>query len=720
MYQAHGVSNAARNAAARGRRYRVLFALPILLALCGILSGTTQAPVRTAVATAAATHELEPTDRQKRVSKLVGSVIERSHYRQSPINDPVSSLMLDRYLESLDGTKSYFLASDIAEFEKYRFQLDDAILTGALDPVFAIFNRFQQRSRERIAYAVDLLKHEPDFALDETFEYDRAKAPWAVSATELDDLWRKRVKNDALSLMLANKSWAEAHDILQKRYDSLQKSSEQITSDDIFERFMNAFAHVFDPHSNYFSPRSSEEYRIQMSLEYEGIGASLQLVDDYVTVLNILPGGPAAISGQLNINDRIVGVGEGKTGKPVDVIGRRIDDVVQLIRGKVGTNVRLQLLPAGAAPGSPEKIIELARNKVTLEGQAAKKEVRKVRRGDRELMIGIINVPSFYQNFNARAAGDKDYRSTTRDVRKLIDELKKEGMDALVMDLRGNGGGHLSEATALSGLFIPSGPVVQLRETGGRIEVLDDPEPTTAWDGPMTVLVDRFSASASEIFAAAIQDYGRGLIIGQQTYGKGSVQNLYPLDRYALGADPGFGQLTVTIGKYYRVTGESTQHRGVQPDITLASLISTEDVGESTRESALPWDRIKPVQFTHDNWLKQTVVELEQVHEKRIAADQDYQSLLKDVQTAEEFRSRKFISLNLKTRMAERERLEKDRSTKDASNGTDKAPATQANAATKPAKAQDAPDATLGEATQITADLDLIRQQYMSKLQTRR
>ena len=718
MYQAHGVSNAARNAAARARRYRVLFALPILVVLCGVLSGTTQAPVRAAVATAAAPHDLEPTDRQKRVSKLVGSVIERSHYRQSPINDPVSSLMLDRYLESLDGTKSYFLASDIAEFEKYRFQLDDAILTGALDPVFSIFNRFQQRSRERIAYAVDQLKHEPDFTLDETFEYDRAKAPWAVSAAELDDLWRKRVKNDALSLMLANKSWTEARDILQKRYDSLQKSSEQITSDDIFERFMNAFAHVFDPHSNYFSPRSSEEYRIQMSLEYEGIGASLQLVDDYVTVLNILPGGPAAISGQLNVNDRIVGVGEGKNGKPVDVIGRRIDDVVQLIRGKVGTNVRLQLLPAGAAPGSPEKIIELARNKVTLEGQAAKKEVRKVRRGDRELTIGIINVPSFYQNFNARAAGDKDYRSTTRDVRKLIEELKKEGVDALVMDLRGNGGGHLSEATALSGLFIPSGPVVQLRETGGRIEVLDDPEPTTAWDGPMTVLVDRFSASASEIFAAAIQDYGRGLIIGQQTYGKGSVQNLYPLDRYALGADPGFGQLTVTIGKYYRVTGESTQHRGVQPDITLASLISTEDVGESTRESALPWDRIKPVQFTHDNWLKQTVAELEQVHEKRIAADQDYQALLKDVQTAEEFRSRKFISLNLKTRVAERERLEKDRSGKDGASGSDKAPTPQPSAATKPPKPGDAPDATLGEATQITADLDLIRQQYVSKLQT--
>jgi carboxyl-terminal processing protease len=506
-------------------------------------------------------------------------------------------MVLDRYIEQLDGSRSYFLASDVAEFERFRYQLDDSVVSGKLDPVFAMFNRFQQRNRERMSYAIELLKTEPDFTVEESFEFDRAKAPWAKSTAELNDIWRRRIKNDGLSLMLTEKTWSEARDLLQKRYERVAKRNEQITSDDIFETFMNAFAHVFDPHSSYFSPRNSEEYRIQMSLSYEGIGASLSQVDDYVTVQSVLPGGPAAISGQLNANDRIVSVGEGKNGKPVDVIGWRLDDVVQLIRGKVNTVVRLQILPAGATPGSPEKTLELVRNKVTMEAQASQKEVRKVKRGDRELTVGVINVPSFYQDFEAKSAGEKNYRSTTRDVARLIDELKQLKMDALVMDLRGNGGGHLTEATALSGLFVPGGPIVQLRETGGHVETLSDPEPTVSWDGPLIVLVDRFSASASEIFAGAIQDYGRGVIVGQQTYGKGSVQNLYPLDRYAYGPDPGFGQLTVTIGKYYRVTGESTQHRGVQPDIAMPTAISVDEVGESTRDSALPWDRIRPVDF---------------------------------------------------------------------------------------------------------------------------
>jgi len=491
------------------------------------------------------------------------------------------------------------------------------------------------------------------------------------------------------------------------------KRTEQVTSDDIFEVFMNAFAHVFDPHSSYFSPRNSEEYRIQMSLSYEGIGASLQLVDDYVTVLNVLPGGPAAISGQLNANDRIVSVGEGK-GKPVDVIGWRLDDVVQLIRGKINTVVRLQILPAGATPGSPEKTLELTRNKVTLEAQASQKEVRKVKRGERDLTVGVINVPSFYQDFEAKASGEKDYRSTTRDVRRLIEELKTEKMDALVMDLRGNGGGHLTEATALSGLFIPSGPIVQLRETGGRVEVLDDPEPTIAWDGPLIVLVDRFSASASEIFAGAIQDYGRGIIVGQQTYGKGSVQNLYPLDRYALGTDPGFGQLTVTIGKYYRVTGESTQHRGVQPDISMPTAISTEEVGESTRESALPWDRIRPVDFGKSTQWLQTVPSLSQSHDRRIAEDADFKSLLADLDSFEKVRTQKKLSLNLKARVAEREQLEQARITRENARRT--AHGQPAIAKLADLSGAEPPDAVLAETTQIAADLSTLSGAYFTKL----
>jgi carboxyl-terminal processing protease len=698
---------------AKQRRNTLIFSLPALLVVCALLAGTAQAPVAKAVATANS-QDLSPTERQRRVSKLVSNVIERSHYRQSPINDPVSSLVLDRFIEQLDGGRSYFLASDIAEFERYRYQLDDAVVNGQLEPVFAIFNRFQVRNRERVNHAVELLKSEPDFTVDESFEFDRAKAPWAKSPEELNDIWRRRVKNDAVSLMLTEKTWAETKDILQKRYERVVKRTEQVTSDDIFEVFMNSFAHVFDPHSSYFSPRNSEEYRIQMSLSYEGIGASLQLVDDYVTVLNVLPGGPAAINGTLGANDRIIAVAEGKSGKPVDVIGWRLDDVVQIIRGKVGTTVRLSILPAGAAPGSPEKILELQRNKVSLDAQAAQKEVHTIKRGDREMKVGVINVPSFYQDFEAKSSGAKDYRSTTRDVQKLITELKAEKMDALIMDLRGNGGGHLTEATALSGLFIPAGPIVQLRETGGRVEVLDDPEPNTAWDGPMIVLVDRYSASASEIFAAAIQDYGRGIIVGQQTYGKGSVQNLYPLDRYALGPDPGFGQLTVTIGKYYRVTGESTQHRGVQPDISMPTAISPEEVGESTRESALPWDRIRPAEFSKEGQLTPAITALEQTHEQRIATAPDFRSLLADLDSFEKIRTQKKLSLNLKTRVAEREQLEQERLGRE--NERRKSRNLPPVAKLADLTGQDPPDAVLDETVEIAADLSGMSNLYLSRL----
>jgi carboxyl-terminal processing protease len=389
--------------------------------------------------------------------------------------------------------------------------------------------------------------------------------------------------------------------------------------------------------------------------------------------------------------------------------------VVQIIRGKVGTTVRLQVLPAGAAPGSQETELALTRSKVTLEAQAAQKEVRKIKRGDHEVAIGVINVPSFYQDFEAKSSGAKDYRSTTRDVRKLIDELReKDHIEALIMDLRGNGGGHLTEATALSGLFIPGGPIVQLRETGGRVEVLDDPEPTIAWDGPLIVLVDRFSASASEIFAGAIQDYGRGLIVGQQTYGKGSVQNLYPLDRYALGPDPGFGQLTVTIGKYYRVTGESTQHRGVQPDISMPTAISTEEVGESTRESALPWDRIRPVEFGRETQLSQAVPTLEHSHEERIAADPDFRLLLADLDSFEKVRTQKKLSLNLKTRVAEREQMEKERMARENER--------RAARGLKPLNSladlngAEPPDAVLSETTEIAADLSGMKGVFLTRL----
>jgi carboxyl-terminal processing protease len=643
----------------RRRLWAPLFTLILALGMGG--SAQPPAPAAAAAAVTGSAEVLAPTERHRSIARRVYENLDRAHYSQVPLDDRLSSEVFDLYLESLDGSRSYFLASDIAEFERLRLRLDDSLKVGAVEPAFAIFTRFRDRNRERMGYAIALLDQEPDYGLAETFDFDREHAPWPANAAEMNELWRKRVKNDGLSLLLAGKTWPEAADILRKRYERVLKRIDQVSGDDVFENFMNAYARAYDPHSSYFSPRNSEEYRIAMSLSYEGIGASLQLVDDYVTVLSILPGGPAAASDQLSANDRIIAVGQGREGALTDVIGWRLDDVVQLIRGPVGSVVRLQVLPAGAAPGTTERIIEFTRNKVTLEAQAARKEVRKVQRAGRELSVGVITVPSFYQDYNARAAGDRNYRSTTRDVRQLINELKVTGIDGLIVDLRGNGGGSLPEATGLTGLFINGGPVVQLRETGGAVEVLDDPEPEVAYHGPLLVLVDRFSASASEIFAAAIQDYGRGLVIGQQTYGKGTVQNLIPLDRFALGPRPEFGQLTVTIGKFYRVTGDSTQNRGVTPDIFMPSLISTEDVGESSRPSALPWDRIEGVEFDDEARLAPAVTQLSQTHETRAANDPDFRNLLGDVAAFDELRKQTAVSLNLATRRAERDRVDNER-----------------------------------------------------------
>ncbi len=681
---------------------RILLVCAVIAGMAALFMGNGPGPATPVAPAVASTGAIEPTERHRRVVRLVAEVMERQHYRQAPLDDKLSSQIFERYLESLDGNRSYLLASDVTEFEQYRYELDDAIKTSDLSPPFQMFARLQQRNRERIAYAISLLETEPDFKLDEDFRFDRSKDAWPASSAELDELWRQRVKNDSLSLTLAGKEWPEVQEVLRKRYERVLKRIEQISSDDVFEMFMNAYSHVFDPHSNYLSPRNSEEYNIAMSLSYEGIGASLQLVDDYVTIVNILPGGPAALADTVKANDRITAVGQGQDGQMMDVVGWRLDDVVQLIRGPVDTVVRLQILPGGATPGSPETTVEFIRNKVTLEAQAAKKELRKTQRGGKDISIGVIDVPSFYQDYQARSAGEADYRSTTRDVRRLIDELKTEGMETLVMDLRNNGGGHLSEATSLVGLFIEKGPVVQLRETGGRIEVLDDPEPGLAWDGPMVVLVNRASASASEIFAGAIQDYGRGLVVGQQTYGKGSVQNLYPLDRYALGPKSGFGQLTVTIGKYYRVTGDSTQHRGVTPDIELPSLISIADVGESTRDSALPWDRIRPADFEREAGVEGELPLLGKLHDGRVDHDADFTALKGDLESLDRIRALTSVSLNLEKRKAERANMEQERLTRE--NSRRKSLGLEPLESAEDISAADQPDAVLAEAAEIAAD----------------
>jgi carboxyl-terminal processing protease len=686
----------------RANRSRWITGIAVCASAVGLaaLLGAAMVPTPAAAPAVAA---LAPTEQENYVARRVADIVAREHYRRAPLDDHLSSLILDRYLDAIDGARSYFYASDIAEFERYRYELDDAIKSGDVEPAFDIFRRYQQRNRERMAYAIELLKKEPDFNVDESFNFDREKEPWPANTAEMNELWRKRVKNDALSLVITGKSWTEAADLLRKRYEHVEKRMDQSKPEDVFEAFMNAFVLSLDPHSNYFSARNSEEYNIQMSLSYEGIGASLQLTDDYVTVIDVIAGGPAAISGKLAANDRIIAVGEGKTGELVDVIGWRLDDVVQKIRGPGGTIVRLQLLPAGAAPGSAQKVVEFTRNRVSLEAQAAHKAMRVVQRNGREVKVGIITVPSFYQDYDASRAGAKDYRSTTRDVQRLIGELKKDGADVLIMDLRANGGGYLPEAESLTGLFIDRGPVVQLRDTTGRIEVDDDPDPAVFYSGPMIVLVDRFSASASEIFAGALQDYGRALIVGQQTYGKGTVQNAHPLNYTIFGRKPELGQLNVTIGKYYRITGESTQDRGVTPDIALPSLIDANEVGESTRDRALPWDHIEPAAFKVEGDLKPLTASLQKLHDERTANSADFRYLHDDIAALDAMRSQKTLSLNLKTRETERKRLESER--------LERENAWRTAHDVKPAKSLEdiKDDATAGilldEASQIAADL---------------
>ncbi len=654
---------------------------------------------------------LAPQARHEKIGQLVTEFIQKSHYRQQTVDDALSSKVLDRYIESLDSNRMYLLASDIAVFERYRHKLDDMVRSEPLTPVFEMFEVYRTRVRERLEFALQTLETEPDFSIDEEYHFDRAESPWLETKAELDDLWRKRVKNDALSLALAEKAWPETQEILEKRYSRFLKRMDQVKSDDVFESFMNAFAHTLDPHSSYLSPRNSEEYRIQMSLSYYGIGASLQIEDDYVMVINIIPGGPAAIDGQLKPKDRITAVAQGEDGELVDVIGWRLDDVVQLIRGEADTVVRLQIMPAGEMPGGKEKILSLVRNQVKLEEQAAKSELITVPREGRDWKVGVIEVPSFYRDYRALSTGDKNYTSTTKDVKRLIGELEQQGIDGLIIDLRDNGGGHLTEATALSGLFIDNGPVVQLRNSNGRISRLDDPDPVprVAYTGPLAVLVNRYSASASEIFAAAIQDYERGVIIGQQTFGKGTVQNLYSLDQYVRRPDDeGLGQLTLTIGKYYRVTGESTQHRGVDPDISLPSHIDATVVGESVRESALPWDTIRTTKFRPGQPLDSTITSLSASHDQRNLGDPDYQYLVDGIREIEEARAQKTVSLNMERRLEDREESVKRRLERE--NARRAALSLEPVATLEELESIETPDVHLNQAADIVTDLALLRE----------
>ncbi len=596
---------------------------------------------------------LAPERQQREASIHIARNLLLSHYRKQDIDKQLSAKVFGNYLDSLDSQRLYLLQSDVNEFEPYRFRLHGALKTGQLEPGFRIYNRYQQRVIDRLRRLLTFLDKdlkELDFDKDEYILTSREESPWASDMEELDDVWRRRVKSAALSIVLSGKSLEEARDTLKKRYENQLKRNLQVRNEDAFQAYMNAFTTVYDPHTNYFSPRSSENFNINMSLSLEGIGAVLQSDNDYTKVVRLVPGGPAQKQGQLKPADRIVGVAQGDF-EMVNVVGWRLDEVVDLIRGPKHSVVRLEVMPAESKVETDTKEIRIVRDKVKLEDQAASSNVLELERNGKTRRIGVIDIPTFYADFQGMQQGDPNYKSTTRDVLKLLKELQSEAaLDGLVIDLRGNGGGSLDEANRLTGLFINQGPTVQIRSANDRVEIMEDPDPELVYGGPLIVLVDRLSASASEIFAGAIQDYGRGLIMGSPTFGKGTVQSVRPLNH---------GQLKITQAKFYRISGASTQHKGVVPDIIIPDTVDRNTVGEDALEHALQWDAIDAAKYPRSEQTQMLVERITQQHEQRFTQHPEYRILMEEIALLEEQRKRERVSLNKKQRQADNDAFDK-------------------------------------------------------------
>lgn len=594
---------------------------------------------------------LEPNAEHAMTNRAVVHHLYQHHYSRKYVNDEFSEKVYKRYLEILDNTRSYFTQSDIQEFEPLRNKLDEAIKTNDLAPAYKIYNRYEIRAIERLEYALALLDKgidQFDFNKNETLELDREKTPWAKDNTELDQLWRKRIKNTVLNLKLAGKEDKDIIDLLVKRYKSQLTRVTQINSEDAFQSYMNAITYTFDPHTQYMSPRNSENFNINMSLSLQGIGAVLRSENENTIVERLVTNGPADKAGQLKPSDRIIGVAQDKE-EMVDVIGWRLDEVVDLIRGPKGSLVRLDII-TGSGQTEAHKIITITRDEVKLEDRAAQSDVIEIKRADTKYNLGVIDIPAFYADFEAKNANDPNYRSTTRDVSNLIKELQAKGkLDGLIIDLRNNGGGSLAEVNNLVGLFIPKGPTVQVQYSFGHTQVLADEDPALLYNGPLIVLTNRLSASASEIFAGAIQDYGRGLVVGSQTFGKGTVQTLIPLFR---------GQMKITNAKFYRVSGESTQHRGVIPDILYPEIYDVEKIGESALEEALPWDKISESKYTKQDRVSANLDKLKKQHDQRVEKNPDFLYLNDQIKFLKELRDDTSISLNIKTREKERKNNE--------------------------------------------------------------
>lgn len=603
---------------------------------------------------------LQPNNNEANAALISAHLLTRFHYDAQPLDDAMSQKIYNLYFKLLDGEKVFFTQEDMAKFAQYKDQFDNAIWNKDLSGPFDIFNQYILRAIDRMNYARGLLKQGFDFNTNDTYVIDRKKADWPKDKAELDDLWRKRTMNDWLRLKLAGKSDDDIRKTLDKRYSNYIDRVKQLDGQDAFQSFMTAYANSTDPHTDYMGPRAAENFDISMKLSLEGIGAVLQQRDDYTAIRELVPGGPAIKSGKLHVGDYVVGVGQGATGPMTDVVGWRIDDVVNLIRGKKDTTVRLEIVPGDQGTDGKHETITLVRKKVTIEEQAAKKKVIEITDAGVTRKIGVIELPMFYSDFGARSEGDKNFKSATRDVAKLLSELKAEGVQGVVVDLRNNGGGSLYEANELTGLFIDKGPVVQVRDARGQVQQQGDDDPGMAWSGPLAVLVNRGTASASEIFSAAIQDYGRGLVIGTQTFGKGTVQTLIDLNRFAADPDskPDYGALKMTVQEFFRINGGSTQLRGVMPDIPYPSNGDDKEFGESTYDNALPWTQIAPADYKPVADMKAYLPQLEQMHDARVAKSPAWQLMLDELAQYKKLADRTSISLNYGQRETERKQLD--------------------------------------------------------------
>ncbi len=678
--------------------------IPLSLLVVVLLHGKTQ---NTQVKATYQQGDLQPTDTQKKVERLVFGILSNYHYRKIPVNDSLSSKIFDAYIKNLDPNKVFFLASDVEEMEKYRLTIDEQLNMGDLTSAFQMYNRYQKRMLERYAYIDQLLKQSFEFTSDETYQPDREKAKWAASPEELNNYWRKDIKRQLLDWKIGGKADTTALRELKERYARSAKYMARTRSEDVFQVFMNAYTESIDPHTSYMIPKTAQEFNKDMAQSFEGIGATLRLEGDYVTIQDLIPGGPAFRSKLINPKDRIVGVAQGDGGAFVDVIGWFTDDAVKLIRGPKGTVVRLKILAANGVTGSPTSEVRIVREKIKIEEQKAKQEVLNYKQGDKNVKIGLITIPMFYRDFEGARKREADFNSTTSDVRKFLNEFKQSGVDGVVIDLRNNGGGSLIEAVDLTGLFITKGPVVQRKQSDGKISQEVDRDIEQVYNGPLVVMINRFSASASEIFAAAIQDYKRGIIVGEQSYGKGTVQSVVDLDNYIGDGKEPAGQLKITLEKFYRINGSSTQHKGVSPDFALPSAFSAEEFGESSQPSALPWDMIASTSYQPTNHvLAPALAKLQAAFATRLKTKPDLIKLRADFDRWKKIKETNSISLNMEKRKKEldeqKKKPDESQAVMDALGGAEETAAEK----DKKEKSADkhAKDAYLKETQQILAD----------------